>query len=122
MLYIKKAGSRYYRESRQQMRSLPIKATEALDLLATGQAELVERFIWEPEPKGLAPDNVLDITARIKQRQKQEESDSMIERFKADYLPFLSPADLDLLAGAKDEGGETLMKICLRIDLERSRA
>lgn len=66
---------------------------------------------------------VIDITARIKQRQEQEQSNQLIERFKADYLPYVNQADMDLLSNTKEsELGPAIVKICMRIDLERSRA
>ena len=61
---------------------------------------------------------VLDITARIKQRQEQESSERAFDKFKTDYLPFLSTADIQTITTAQDDG-ETLARICLRIDLER---
>jgi len=69
------------------------------------------------------PSNVLDITGRIKQRQEQEQSNQLIERFKADYLPYVNREDMDLLLNTKEsELGTAIVKICMRIDLERSRA
>ncbi len=66
---------------------------------------------------------VIDITARIKQRQEQEQSNQLIERFKADYLPYVNQADMDLLLDTEEsELGPAIVKICMRIDLERSRA
>jgi hypothetical protein len=66
---------------------------------------------------------VIDITGRIKQRQEQEQSNQLIERFKADYLPYVNQADMDLLSNTKEsELGPAIVKICMRIDLERSRA
>ena len=48
MVYIKKKqtarGVRYYREDRQQDRSLPIAKGEAEKMLAAGEAVLVEYF------------------------------------------------------------------------------
>lgn len=68
------------------------------------------------------PSNVLDITARIKQRQEREQSNQLIERFKVNYLPYVNQADMDLLSNTKEsELGTAIVKICMRIDLERSR-
>ena len=66
---------------------------------------------------------VLDITGRIKQRQEREQSNQLIERFKVNYLPYVNQADMDLLLNTKEsELGTAIVKICMRIDLERSRA
>ena len=65
---------------------------------------------------------VLDITARIKQRQEREHSNQLVERFKTDYLPYVNQADMDLLLNAQESDlGTAIVKICMRIDLERSR-
>ncbi len=82
----------------------------------------VEPETIEPQ-KVERPSNVLDITARIKQRQEREQSNQLIERFKADYLPYVNQADMDLLLDTEEsELGPAIVKICMRIDLERSRA
>jgi hypothetical protein len=66
---------------------------------------------------------VIDITGRIKQRQEQEKSNQLIERFKVNYLPYVNREDMDLLSNTKEsELGTAIVKICMRIDLERSRA
>ena len=66
---------------------------------------------------------VIDITGRIKQRQEREQSNQLIERFKVNYLPYVNQADMDLLSNTKEsELGTAIVKICMRIDLERSRA
>ena len=66
---------------------------------------------------------VLDITGRIKQRQEQEHSNQLIERFKVNYLPHVNREDMDLLLNAQESDlGTAIVKICMRIDLERSRA
>lgn len=66
---------------------------------------------------------VIDITARIKQRQEREQSNQLIERFKVNYLPYVNQADMDLLLDTEEsELGPAIVKICMRIDLERSRA
>ena len=57
---------------------------------------------------------------RLKQKQGQRAADDMIKRFKTDYLPFLAMQDLDtLLVTPKDKLADTMVKICMRIDLER---
>ena len=66
---------------------------------------------------------VIDITARIKQRQEREQSNQLIERFKVNYLPYVNQADMDLLLDTEEsELGPAIVKICMRIDLDRSRA
>jgi hypothetical protein len=75
----------------------------------------------EPQ-KAEKPSNVLDITGRIKQRQEQEHSNQLIERFKINYLPHVNREDMDLLLNTQEsELGTAIVKICMRIDLERSR-
>ena len=66
---------------------------------------------------------VIDITGRIKQRQEREQSNQLIERFKVNYLPHVNREDMDLLLNAQESDlGTAIVKICMRIDLERSRA
>jgi hypothetical protein len=74
----------------------------------------------DPEPE--MKSNLLDITARIKARQEKEEAAQDISKFKAEYLPHLSKEDVLLLANVPDdERSEALVKICMRIDLDKGR-
>lgn len=64
--------------------------------------------------------NVIDITAKIQQRKEQEDLKKDIERFKNEYLPHLTKNDLQTLLNVdKEKWGEELVKICMRIDLEK---
>lgn len=64
--------------------------------------------------------NVIDITAKIKQRQENESLQEDIEKFKNEYLPHFTEDDLRALLNTnKKNWGEELIKICMRIDLER---
>jgi len=134
MIFIKKIGNRYYVEKRFDMRSLPIKRIEAEKLLAEGKAELITKFLWEREeevkpvqepetikiiekPKNV---NVFDLTSRIKAKKEKEATQEAQIRFKNDYLPFLNKSDLEtILQSEKDELGENIVKICMRIDIEK---
>ncbi|HEY5589136.1 MAG TPA: hypothetical protein VIK86_09305 [Candidatus Paceibacterota bacterium] len=127
MLFIKKVGNRYYKEMRFDFRSLPIKRVEAEKMLSEGTAELIKNFTWErPEEEKQEetiqekPKNVFDITARIEAKKEKESTQAAQIKFKNDYLPFLNKNDLEtLLHSEENELGENIVKICMRIDLEK---
>jgi len=126
MIFIKKVGNRYYKEMRFDLRSLPIKKVEAEKLLSDGKAELITKFLWErPEEVKLEtiqekPKNVLDLTSRINAKKEEEAVQQAQIKFKDEYLPFLSKNDLELLLHSdKSNFGETIVKICMRIDIEK---
>lgn len=126
MIFIKKTGNRYYKEMRFDMRSLPIKRVEAEKLIAEGKAELIVKFLWEreeevkPEVVPEKQNNVFDITSRINAKKEKETAIATQERFKNDYLPFLDKSDIEtLLYTDKNDFGETIIKICMRIDIEK---
>lgn len=135
MIYIKQKGNRYYRESLRDVCSFPIKAVKAKELLRTGQAELVDHFLWERNPETEKPEtsvteqksttsasNVIDFTSRLKAKREQEQVNAGLEKFKTDYLPLLSKDDLNTLVSVPESlQAETLVKICMKIDLERNR-
>ena len=74
----------------------------------------------EQEPQQQKPSNVIDITARLKAKREQREAEEAIRAFETDYLPFLTADDLSLLLNSPDvEHGENIVKICMRIDMER---
>lgn len=74
------------------------------------------------QQKQQKPSNVIDITARLKERQEQRETEEAIKTFKADYLPYITRDDMNSLLGSPaDKQAETITKICLRIDLERMK-
>ena len=127
MLTLKKKGNRYYREDRFNFRSFPIKRVEAEKLIADGEAELVEFFIWEAREYMQAqeqiedkkPSNVLSITDRIAKKHEEEKIQETTNKFKNEYLPYLSKDDLQAILNAGESFGEIIVKICWRIDLER---
>lgn len=78
--------------------------------------------IIEPQ-KAEKPSNVLDITARIKQRQEREEADKAFSTFKAEYLPYFKADEIEAIMTAPTEKQmDIIMTACMRVDLERSRA
>jgi len=132
MIFIKRVGNRFYKEMRFDLRSLPIKKVEAEKLLAEGKAELITKFLWEreeevkpvQEPEVIKtiekPKNVFDLTSRIKAKKEKEATQQAQIRFKDEYLPFLNKSDLEtILQYEKDELGENIVKICMRIDIEK---
>lgn len=79
--------------------------------------------VQQRQQKPSTASNVIDITARLKAKQEQREAEEAIRAFETDYLPFLRPDDLELLlSGPAVEHGENLIKICMRIDMERRRS
>jgi len=127
MLFIKKVGNRYYKEMRFDFRSLPIKRVEAEKMLLEGTAELIKNFTWERPEEEIQeeviqekPKNVFDITARIQAKKERESTQAAQIKFKNDYLPFLNKNDLEILLHSEEnELGENIVKICMRIDLEK---
>lgn len=75
-----------------------------------------------PEPPKPRKNNVLDFTARLRAKQEQQERDNALDRFEAEYLPYLNEEDIRLLLSCPaSEQGATMVKVCMRIDMERSR-
>jgi len=125
MIFIKKVGNRYYKEMRFDLRSLPIKKVEAEKLLTEGKAELITKFLWE-RPEEVEPvvqekpKNVFDLTSRITAKKEEEATKAAQIKFKDEYLPFLNKNDLEMLLHSdKNDFGETIVKICMRIDIEK---
>lgn len=82
----------------------------------------VEPETIEPQ-KVEKPSNVLDITARIKQRQEREEADKAFSTFTAEYLPYFKADEIEAIMTAPTEKQmDIIMAACMRVDLERSRA
>ena len=127
MMTLKKKGNRYYREDRFSFRSFPISKVKAEKLLAEGKTELTEFFIWEvreymeqqQQVEETKPSNVLNITDRITKKREDEKLQEAINKFKNEYLPNLSKDDLQAILNSGESFGETIVKICWRIDLER---
>ena len=126
MIFIKKVGNRYYKEMRFDLRSLPVKKVEAEKLLAEGKAELITKFLWErpeeiePEIIQETPKNVFDLTSRITAKKEEGTTKAAQIKFKDEYLPFLNKQDLEMLLHSdKSDFGETIVKICMRIDIEK---
>ena len=78
----------------------------------------------KPEPQkvepSVTPSNVLDFTARLKAKQEQEATQKAIDKFKADYLPYVTIEDAQEIAKAQEtQQAGIIARICMRIDLER---
>lgn len=125
MMILKKKGNRYYREDRFGMRSFPISKVEAERLLKNGEAELVEKFIFDfSDVKEMQVQeeqtNIISITERIEKKKEEQKTQELIERFIQEYLPKLTQQDLQkMLTSDKEEMGAELVKACMRIDLEK---
>jgi hypothetical protein len=66
--------------------------------------------------------NVLDFTARLRAKQEAEATQKAIDTFKADYLPYISIQDAQEIAKVQEaQQAGIIAKICMRIDLERSK-
>ena len=125
MMILKKKGNRYYREDRFSMRSFPISKVEAERLLKNGEAELVEKFIFDfSDVKEIQAQekqaNIISITERIEKKKEEQKTQELIERFIQEYLPKLTQQDLQkMLTSDKEKMGAELVKACMRIDLEK---
>lgn len=139
MMLIKQKGNRYYRYSWAQMRSFPIKKSEALELIKNGEAELVEAFITDPTPQPIEAEetkqeikevqdevettNVVSLNSIRKAKNEKESFTKAKEHFIKDILPNLNSNDMKTLldfAARKDETGfhEEMMRIVLRMSIE----
>ena len=111
MIFIKKKGNRYYKESRFDFRSFPIKRIEAKKLLSEGKAELVERFIWDMEEFRNTPEqqeqpikaveqpkNIISLQAKREQKEGaklyQEELIKAKDHFINHIIPNVSRENL----------------------------
>jgi hypothetical protein len=128
MIAIKKKGNRYYKEDRFSIRSFPIKKTEAEKLITEGKAEFVDFFIWElreytesQEQQEQKLTNVISITDRVKEKQEKAITQEAINKFMSEYLPKLTHEDIQTILSTNNqkEFGETIVKICWRIDLQK---
>ncbi|MEM5028908.1 hypothetical protein [Bacillus pumilus] len=138
-MLIKQKGNRYYRYSWAQMRSFPIKKSEALELIKSGEAELVEAFITDPTPqsietetvkqetedvqKELQTTNVVSLNSIREAKNEKENITKAKEHFTKDILPNLNLNDMKNLinlSSKKDETGfqEEMMRIVLRMSIE----
>jgi hypothetical protein len=150
MLEIKQKGNRYYRFSRMQFRSFPIKKSEALELIAKGEAVLVERFLTDPtiieevSPVQVTKIEVIETVQEVKEEVKQPETKSnkvvnFSDRFQAkqekksfddamshyinNILPNLKLDELKRMMDAgqdSDNFKEELIRATLRISLEKA--
>ena len=129
MLAIKKKGNRYYREDRFNFRSFPIKRIEAEKLITEGKAELVEKFLHDYTYEDMKQEqeqqqeqkstNVFNITDRIKAKQEEAKTQEAINKFMVEYLPNLTKQDIETILNSGESFGETIVKICWRIYLEK---
>ncbi len=109
----------YQYERNQRTEELPEEVTETASATVTQEAtqEGVQEVVQEESKRS----NVIDITARLKAKREHQEASQAVEIFKRDYLPHIKKSDVDLLINSpKAELGNTIAKICLRIDLEKS--
>ncbi|WP_342487323.1 hypothetical protein NSQ30_10800 [Bacillus sp. FSL R7-0651] len=139
MMLIKQKGSRYYRYSWAQMRSFPIKKSEALELIKNGEAELVEAFITDPTPQPIEAEltkqeiedvqeevqktNVVSLNSIREAKNEKENIEKAKEHFTKDILPNLNLNDMKNLinlSSKKDETGfqEEMVRIVLRMSIE----
>jgi len=105
MIFIKKKGNRYYKESRRDFRSFPIKKVEAEKLITEGKAELVERFIWDiedlinvPEQQEQPikviteqPKNIISLQAKREQKQEAKLYQEELAKAKDHFLNHIIP-------------------------------
>lgn len=147
MMEIKQKGNRYYRYSRMQMRSFPIKKVEALELIEKGEAELVEFFITDPEYfndyrnqeveetvdeieekeevviEEVEPTNVVNFADKFKANQEKKALDNAVSHFVNDILPNLNMDEIKNMMDvtkSRDKFNELLMKASLRISIEKA--
>jgi hypothetical protein len=63
---------------------------------------------------------VIDFTARLRARQEQQEAEHLIEKFKNEYLPYMTPDDVKkVFTSPPDQQAGMVTLICMRIDSER---
>lgn len=141
MMLIKQKGNRYYRYSWAQMRSFPIKKSEALELIKNGEAELVEAFITDPTPQPIEPEvtkqeiedvqeevkatNVVSLNSIREAKNEKENIAKAKEHFTKNILPNLNSNDMKKLinlSSNKDSEGfqEEMMRIVLRMSFEET--
>lgn len=141
MMLIKQKGNRYYRYSWAQMRSFPIKKSEALELIKNDEAELVEAFITDPTPEPIETEetkqeikeiqvesettNVVSLNSIREAKNEKESIAKAKEHFTKNILPNLNSNDMKTLldfASREDETGfqDEMMRIVLRMSIEES--
>lgn len=139
MMLIKQKGNRYYRYSWAQMRSFPIKKSEALELIKNDEAELVEAFITDPTPEPIETEetkqeikeiqvesettNVVSLNSIREAKNEKERIAKAKEHFTKNILPNLNSNDMKTLldfASREDETGfqDEMMRIVLRMSIE----
>ncbi|WP_342498270.1 hypothetical protein [Bacillus sp. FSL M8-0350] len=138
MMLIKQKGNRYYRYSWAQMRSFPIKKSEALELIKNGEADLVEAFITDPTPRSIEAEvtkqeiedvqeevkttNVVSLNSLREAKNEKENITKAKEHFTNNILPNLNLNDMKNLinlSSKKDSKGfqEEMMRIVLRMSI-----
>lgn len=136
MMLIKQKGNRYYRYSRAQMRSFPIKKVEALELIENGGA-LVESFITDPAPQPITEETkqVDEVQGEVKSTKvvsiksmieaKKENFEKEKDHFVKRVLPKLNLTDIKKLTKLSFEKDserfqEEIMRIILRLGIEEA--
>lgn len=89
-------------------------------IIPEAKAEVINEI--QPEPTQQKPSNIIDITDRIKNRQAQQEGEKTIQKFKTHYLPLFTKEDINLILNSPEsERTVNIVKICMRIDMERQQ-
>ncbi|PGN53912.1 hypothetical protein CN978_29860 [Priestia megaterium] len=128
MMEIKQKGNRYYYYSWEQMRSFPIKKSEAIEKIANGEAKLVEYFMMEaaPEVEEVVAEevivveekevksNVIDFQAKKEEKQQREDMKKAKEIFNQEILPYMTSAEVNGLFYA-DNFKEEMFRVMIRI-------
>ncbi|WP_339239819.1 hypothetical protein NST06_10715 [Bacillus sp. FSL P4-0322] len=136
-MLIKQKGNRYYRYSWAQMRSFPIKKSEALELIKNGEAELVKAFITDSTPQPVEEEaksekevvenvqsaKVISLKSIRKAKSEKESFEKAKDHFTKNILPNLNSSDvkkLIKLSSKKDGEGfqEEMMRIVLRMSID----
>jgi hypothetical protein len=138
MLEIKQVGNRYYCFSRMQVRSFPIKKSEALAKIEKGEAYLVEKFITDPdyfeevkkievaEPIQIIEPNqpktnsnkIINFADRFQAKQEKESLENAMSHFLNEVLPNLKLDEMKKMmesASNSDNFNAELMRATLRI-------
>lgn len=140
MLEIKKVGNRYYYFARMQFRSFPIKKSEALAKIESGEAYLVDKFITDPDyfeevkatktaehveeikQPETKSNNVVNFSDKFQAKQEKKNLDEAMSHYLNNILPNLKLDEMKRMMDAahdKDKFNEELMRATLRISLEK---
>lgn len=128
---IKKVGDRYYYFSQEHFRSMPIKKSLAKELLSTGEAIMVDRFVTDKviespvnveekilETSSFAKPTVVDFVTKQRQRFEAERLEADKQEFINVILPRLTGDELKTIVSVMNdpEAFRTeLLRIMMRI-------